>query len=444
MDNVIAKKPKTPRLYYLSSLLVCLLVVPLTGMAENYLEKKDNASIADVDLILKKASAHVENGIFDGKKIIDGANSTKVRLYFNTMHSYHESAVKSWNRVSKKGKLKPASKNVFPRLQKFDQYYTSLRQAYTLYGQQQKTVQQRSTTNKVTRLADQKICIKFRNQISPQDRQRMQSLVSLQRGSIQHYFQDVKSINQQRETIKRVATICAQPEFSHTDQVCLALDPVNRSVEADYCNVPKHEQAILQRAAKNYAVKLMKMLGASKKFDMAKFRKKQGWVQLEGPVSWDSLGKDEKTSKILYKRVKPVFEAVGLNGTEAIDGIQKQNSKNAQLAAAIKQLASTWKLPGDACNGNPCELAEETLEKWYPKAEVITLKQKQKNWIVVDDDIKKIPDFRYRSGWALLRVPGDPFCQLRSWTVNEKYSGGGSYQTPNRANIGYVRWQTCK
>ena len=83
------------------------------------------------------------------------------------------------------------------------------------------------------------------------------------------------------------------------------------------------------------------------------------------------------------------------------------------------------------------------MSKWYPQGEVLKVKQKQANWVVVHNDISKLPERRYRSGMAMVRVPGDPLCQLRSWTVEEKYSGGSSYQTPDRARIGYVRWQAC-
>jgi hypothetical protein len=415
----------------------------MSVQAETYLEKKDNQALDSIERIIKKASAAVNNKIFDGKKIVPGTKAADVRLYNDMMQGYFHNAANTWNHVSKSGLASARAKKVLPQLQKFQSYASSLYKAVNAYSKQLANRQKQAKANKATRLQDQKTCINFRNQIDPSDRQRLQTLVKLKNGSDKHYFQDVKEINKQRDTFKRVAAVCNRPEFKNIEQICLSLDPVTRPVEADYCSVPANEQAILQLAARNYATKFMGMMGVNKKFNIAAFKKDKGWVKLEGPVNWASLGKNEKTTKLLLKRVKPVFEAVGLNGAETLDGIQKQNSKNAQLIEAVKQLAPEWKMPGDACAGKPCKIAETTLEKWYPKGEVISIKQKQQNWIVVTDEIRKIPEYRYRSGWALLKVAGDPYCQLRSWTVNEQYSGGGSYQTPDRANIGYVRWQAC-
>jgi hypothetical protein len=414
--------------------------MPAGAIAESYAEKKDNDALESIERILKKASDNVNKDLFDGKAVVSGANPADIRLYNDTMQGYFNNAANVWNGISKAGMASPRAQKLLPHLQNFEKYTQSLKLAITEFSKQQQSVQKQGNANK---LEQQKTCINFRNQISPQDRQELQSLVSLQRGSTLIFYQDVNEIEQSRQTIKRLKDICSKPELSDIEHACLSLDPVNRPIEADYCKVPNHEVEILQQGAKNYAVKLMGMTGASKPFDSADFKKKEGWVSLEGAVTWDSLSKSEKTSELLLKRVKPVFEAVGLNGADDIDALQKQNTKNAQMEDAIRQSAADWKTPGESCNGEPCKLAKRTIQKYYPNGDVVEVRQKQENWVIVEKEIQKIPDYRYRSGWVLVRVPGDPFCQLRSWTVEEKYSGGGSYQAQDDARIGYVRWQNC-
>jgi len=423
---------------------IVLFNLPSLSLAASYLEKKDNDALDSIDRVLNKASGFANKKVFDGKTIVAGAEPDAVRLYFDTMLGYHDSAVGNWNGISKTGMNKPHAVEIVTRLQQFDHYFVALRKAYVDFSQQMAAAQQQAKVNHTASLSEQNNCHKFTKEIPPPDRESVKTLVKLQQGSTLEYFQTVALINEQRQIIKRLATLCAQPEFQNIEKSCLALNPANRPIEADYCLVPKHEQAILQQAAKNYASALMDITGASKNFDLTKFKNDAGWVKLEGPVSWDSLGKNEKSSKQILASVKPVFEAVGLNGAEDIEGLQKQNTKNSELAEAVKQLAPSWNFPGDACHGDPCKLAQKTLSKWYPQGKIMTVKQTQENWVVVKDEVNHLPDYRYRSGFAMVRVTGDPFCQLRSWTVREKYSGGGSYQTPDGASIGYVRWQACQ
>ena len=143
---------------------------------------------------------------------------------------------------------------------------------------------------------------------------------------------------------------------------------------------------------------------------------------------------------VILNRLKPIFEEVGLGDASVFAKLDADNNK---LASIVKTLAPTWSVPGQTCQGKPCQVAEKTLQGWYPKGKIIKTHHKQANWKIRQHEVTKIPIERYRSGWTLIEMPGDPFCQLRSWTVYEKYQGGGRYQPTDYAQIGYVRWQSC-
>ncbi len=106
-------------------------------------------------------------------------------------------------------------------------------------------------------------------------------------------------------------------------------------------------------------------------------------------------------------------------------------------------LAPGWDLPGCACAGPGCAAAKKTAAAWYPGTPIKAVRQNQPGWKVVQNDLG-IPTHRYKSGFVLLQVKGDPLCQLRSWTVSENHQGGGRYQAATGAQIGYVRWQPCR
>jgi len=54
----------------------------------------------------------------------------------------------------------------------------------------------------------------------------------------------------------------------------------------------------------------------------------------------------------------------------------------------------------------------------------------------------RLPEYRDRGGYVLLQVPGEPFCQLRSFALSETYNGRG-YAKARSVSFSGVRWQKC-
>lgn len=54
-----------------------------------------------------------------------------------------------------------------------------------------------------------------------------------------------------------------------------------------------------------------------------------------------------------------------------------------------------------------------------------------------------VPDRRSAKGYVLFKLPEDPFCQLRSFTLVQQNIGGDSYQQAKGVRPGYVRFQSC-
>ncbi|MCC7075270.1 MAG: hypothetical protein IT383_28415 [Deltaproteobacteria bacterium] len=63
---------------------------------------------------------------------------------------------------------------------------------------------------------------------------------------------------------------------------------------------------------------------------------------------------------------------------------------------------------------------------------------------MVHRELLGVPKDRDRFGWILLQVPGEPFCQLRTSSISEDYTGGGKYSKDGSPSFARLRFQKCK
>ena len=410
--------------------------------ALSYLEKKDNDVLANIERILSQAP--MNPAIFDGKNIAPNANPNEVRAHFDLVVQKFNSVASVERDLSPAGRKTAHGKEVLSRLDAYERYVRGLSAAIQVAAKTNQAAASaanaKAGTDKQTGIA---ACNSFNKQLTALGREQMNRMVQVRDGTLMS-MQSVSEIREHRDTMQRVAKLCAQPEFNNINSSCAHITYGRQPEQGSYCEAAALGEPLLQKAVINFASDMAKREAASSNMSPEDFKQRDGWVKIEGPASWETLTSGGSLSKAIFTKLKPIFDEVGLKDPKNFDALQVVSNKSTALADVVKQAAPTWKMPGTPCDGSVCATAHKTLASWYPNAKFVKNNQEKANWIVVQDEITKLPIRRYRSGFALLEVPGDPFCQLRSWTVTEKNSGGGSYQTANDAEIGYVRWQACK
>lgn len=439
-----------------AKMLICLigllfLSTPMTSLALSYQEKKDLDALSVMERSFQRTP--MQSRLFDGKQIPPGTNPTEVRLYLNQLSTTLKSASSSWRNVSNAGRATPKAQELAEQYNAYQAYVAGLTAAFKSYnasqaassnaGQPRQAVVVRKVIGpSEEKQALQNTCKQFRQQLSPLDKTRIRWLVNLSNGQ-DLSLQNRNEIVDYRASAQAVHALCKKPEFNNIQAACQAMTSAGTAQEGGYCTAAANSEKLLQQAVINYAAFLAQQQGSAQDITVDTLKQQEGWIKYEGAVNWSTLTSGGKIPDVILKRLKPVFEEVGLQGAGNADVFAKMNASAGKLASVVKTLAPTWGIPGSTCQGSPCKVAENTLQAWYPKGKILKSHHKQTNWTIRQHAVTKIPIERYRSGWTLIKVPEDPFCQLRSWTVYETYQGGGKYQPLDNAQIGYVRWQSC-
>lgn len=71
-------------------------------------------------------------------------------------------------------------------------------------------------------------------------------------------------------------------------------------------------------------------------------------------------------------------------------------------------------------------IARREFTRRYPGIQFLKIGASYAAWKVTKTALG-IPTARYRTGWALVKMPNRPYCQARQWSVAQTYSGGGRY-----------------
>ena len=428
-----------------------LLCTPLTSFSLSYQEKKDQDALAAMERTFKRTPMKAR--LFDGKRIPPETNPVEVRLYVDQVKTALRTAQSSWSNVSKAGRASPKAKQLAEQYDAYHAYATGFSKAYEQFKAQpppsSQTVQHPRVVviTKTQGLSEEKeaqrqTCKAFRKQLSPQDESKVRFLLNVDNGQALSVG-DRDEVIAYRKSYQAVARLCSMPEFNNIQAACQAMTSFGTAPEGAYCAVAAKGEAVLQKAVSNFAVFLAQRYGSADDISVDTLKQRDGWVELQGPVTWATVTSGGKRSDSVLKTLKPLFAEVGLENAEDAQVLANIDARAKKLADVIKTLAPSWTMPGKKCQGPPCEVAERTLQAWYPTGKILKVNQKRSNWRIRQHQATRMPIERYRSGWTLVEVPDDPYCQLRSWTVYEQHQGGGKYQPADGAQIGYVRWQSC-
>jgi hypothetical protein len=421
---------------WISVVSVVMLGVLGVANAETYLENKDAAALAVIARVLEKVDK--DPGLFDGTAIPPGADLGRVARLREHLTFQLDQARRGFLDVSDAARRRPDVAKLEQRYRELDQYARALSAVYKVAAAAaQQTASVERERDAATKQAGIATCKAFRTDLygaDPKERTRIEKLADLAGGK-PTWWATVEEGEKYRATIAKTAKVCAKPEYAEIGTACAH----TTDDEAAWCTAVSRGDELMKLNVMNLAAFHAKHFGANRTAE--NLAGKDGWIDIEGPTTWKAYFSGEKLREVYRKQLAPMFAQAGMTDLDDSAVFGKLTTHLATLEARARELAPTWKLEGSPCTGVACAAAR-AIAPWY-KAKLRALRQNDAGWKIVKNGLG-VPTHRYKGGTILLEVKGDPFCQLRSWTVTESYAGGGRFQSETQATIGYVRWQSCK
>jgi hypothetical protein len=283
---------------------------------------------------------------------------------------------------------------------------------------------------------DKERCLVFRDEAEKffDDITRMNIMVEVSEGK-DRFMRDVKDAAAYRAALDRTAQLCHR--LPDEAAACLRLYP-NGSF-AKYCGVAAKADELMKQGVKNLIAHHAQNGSANTVEAFAK----DGWIDIDGVTTWSDYFTGAKTRKTLAPTVDPMLEQAKISADEAEKLWATLAASQAPLEAKARELAPTWPLEGTSCAGEGCAEAKKFVASQYGGGTIKRFLQSDQGWEMRKDNYR-VPLSRKRTGYALVQVKGDPFCQLRAWSLTQNYAGGGRYSSKSELHLHYVRWQTCK
>ena len=169
-----------------------------------------------------------------------------------------------------------------------------------------------------------------------------------------------------------------------------------------------------------------------------------GFVAISGNVMNDLIFDRPKAKADMLALHQPLFVAIG--ATVPADLFSKLDAALDVLWAELDRLAPTYAFPSKtfsdagAVNG-----AKKALTNMVKGAKVIRAAMLFPAWDIAKNGLD-IPTERYRTGGILFKSSAKitRWCQYRSFTAHQTYTGGGRYASTSTYTFAGLRLQACK
>ncbi len=170
-------------------------------------------------------------------------------------------------------------------------------------------------------------------------------------------------------------------------------------------------------------------------------RRREGWFFDDRPITWTSTFTvtDDQVAT-LEGTYAPLYAALGR--TLDTDAFAARRAKLDALRAVAEELAPTLARPAAGVRHYGVDHATAGFQRSFPGSRVVAAAGSPGEWRIATN-VFGIPTERTRGGWILAQVPGEPFCQLRTFVLAEPYAGGGTWQRGSHVVWSGVRWQAC-
>ena len=390
--------------------------------------------------------------IFDGNRIVAGVPFPTFEQYYQGYMKDLKQAASTWERqIPYSSKGTPDGQALQRRLNEAIIWGNAMSAQYApakhQYQQQQEAAQAAQREDAAAATSKKEIhkqqCVAFQQEaMKPLARDPMTRLINqmLHQNSA---LGSVEAIDQHRQVAGDVLAACQSLDYSVlASEPCFYVlgrsdqDPVN------WCDAATQADELIQAAVLNHAQRTIASVGTSTIQSPSEFHQQDGWLTFEGPVTFnDNLYFSAEGREAVMDNVRQVLQAAGIDDVEdALWGEQK--ARLTALRLEVEKTAGTWKSPPNEAENYSTELAAKQIEGWHGDAEVVDAYLNRKSWKIHKNALG-IPDRRTLPGVVVFKLSQDPYCQLRSYTLTEQYSGDGNFQKANGVRIGYVRFQDC-
>ena len=165
-----------------------------------------------------------------------------------------------------------------------------------------------------------------------------------------------------------------------------------------------------------------------------------GWLQKN--KYWSELSYSEEIKKRLVENLTERYKGLDLKVTHDDNKLKPVKKAFDDLRDVINAEVGKWPIPKAGKKNYGIKLATSDLKGWLKGVKVKKAFAKNKSWYVHSKYGK--PYRRTWGGYVFYKIKGEPHCQLRSYTLEEMYKGGGRYQKAKRIEWGWNRYQKCK
>ena len=257
-----------------------------------------------------------------------------------------------------------------------------------------------------------------------------------------------KSISRFLTLSDRIVTRCAEPNYAEILRVGCSDNP------EDDPKVWCEAAMSARNSIRNHLTRKVdswESMAESRYMSADELDQQNGWVRIEGPTTFDHVLSFERmiyvnSADFSHEKQRSLFSDLNIKATDfpyyeaTLDYID-------ELREAIEDSVGDWpavaKVAGSQDNQYGAPLAARQItEQWHPDAEPKGSWLSRSSWKIIRNDLGVILR-RTVPGHVLFKLPQDPYCQLRSFTLTEQYTGNGSYQRANGVRFGYVRFQSC-
>lgn len=393
-----------------------------------------------------------ERSIFDGKAFLAGVPFNSFEQYYQGYMKSLKQAVSTWERqVSSTSKSTPDGQALRDQLNASIDWGNAMSAQYPAmkqrYRQQQEAAQaaqqQAETSAAANKEAHKQQCVAFQQEaMKPLARDPMNRLINqMLHGN--SGLGSVEGVNQHRQMAGDVLAVCRSLDYQVLmAQPCFYVlgrpdyDPVN------WCNAAAQADELIKAAVLNQARQTIAIVGSSTIQSVQEFHEREGWLTFEGPVTFKTkLFFGTQGREAVMGNVGQVLVAAGIdNAEEALWGEQKARLDT--LRMEVEKTAGTWTSPPQKADNYSTALAADQIKQWHGNAEVHDAYLSRESWKIHKNALG-IPDRRTLPGYVVFKLPEDPYCQLRSYTLTEQHAGGGTYQNAGGVRFGYVRFQDC-
>ncbi|MEM7224535.1 MAG: hypothetical protein AAF495_16270 [Pseudomonadota bacterium] len=393
-----------------------------------------------------------DSSIFDGSNFVPGVPFTAFEQYYQTYMKTLDRAISTWERqIPNSSKATPDGQALQSQLKESVDWANAMSARYPAAKAQyqtqqqatQKAQQEAQASAAASKEAHKEQCVAFQQQaMTPLARDPMIRLIN-QMHNGNSGIGSVEGVERHRTVAAEVLAVCQSLDYELViSKPCFYVlgrwdhDPQN------WCEAAGQADALIQAMALNQARQTIAIVGDSTIQSVPEFHEREGWLTFEGPVTFEGkMTFSREGREAVMDNVAQVLQAAGIEDAEAaLWGEQK--ARLATLREEVEKTAGSWQSPQKKADNYSTALVANQIKEWHEDAEVLDAYLSRASWKIHKNALG-IPDRRTLPGYVIFKLPEDPYCQLRSYTLTEQHAGGGTYQEAAGVRIGYVRFQDC-